>query len=227
MLYKKIIVIVLVVNKVVIDVLAHSLSEVTSSNYPCKYRNITDWIVFPYGRCIQILIETNESNSRVNSEIFNQFLDTAVYMKSLSHMKHRKIFREQKTNCESFLVLSTNYQYIFNFLNSMAKVNKTERFFPFSRLYFMFSNATNLTTLQTYLHSNALFGYNLICDVRNGDIVSIQDLISNTYGRSISNVNALSHPYINTTDPNKEFTVSVFNCSPSVTYFEKIGDEYR
>lgn len=214
------------------SVLVHSspLTELMKQEHSSNNFNITDWIYFPYSRCVQILFEANGTDSM---EIFHhQLINTAVYIKSFSHMKNRSIFEKHKSNCESFLILSPNQQAIYNLFNStptaaLAKFNKTRRFFPFSRLYFMLPSETNLSTLETYLYSNALFGYNLIRNGRNDEIISIYDLLSKRYHKNPPSVTDLSHPFINTTDPNKEFTISVFNCSPSVTYLEQIGDDYR
>lgn len=222
--------------KIIVILVVHLFSKVNSSPLTelikqdlfCKNVNITDWIFLPYSRCVQILFEANAFDEMCHSEIFHYLIDTAVYIKSLSYVKHRNIAKQYKSNCESFLILSPNQQAIYNLFNSTPTASPARIFFPFSRLYFMVPPSdTNLSTLQAYLYSNALFGYNLIRDRRNDEIISIYDLLSETHQQSPPNATDLSHPFINITDPSKEFTISSFNCTPSVKYLERIGNDYR
>lgn len=222
--------------KICVVLVAHKISKVSASplnqlfggeDHSCKNVNISDWMFLPNSRCFQILFEANASDATCRSAIFHQLVDTAVIIKSFSQMKNRNIAQQNKSNCESFLILSSNHRAISNLFTSTSTATDERKFFPFSRLYFMLPSDTNLTTLQSHLYFNALFGYNLIREGRTDKIVSLYDLLSKTYRQHTPNDTDLSHPFINTTDPSKEFTISVFNCTPSVTYLERIGNDYR
>lgn len=98
-------------------------------------------------------------------------------------------------------------EYFFHFLDYFLLLYRSE---------YQFTNLTN------YLHKNALFGYDFVYDV-DSNIIAIRDIVRKSFTNAKPNVADLSHPFINTTDRNKTFTASNYNCFPNVVYLNENG----
>lgn len=205
---------------------AFSVGNNSFTNYNCKTPNVKPWIYFQYDVCLHLIVNANQYPSICIRQLIDGLTDDGVviYQKTLTHMKSRSIFNLRKTKCESYLFVMENPQDWLDGINQ--QMNKTQKiFFPFSRLYFLSLNGKDLGTfgnLTKFLHRNAFFGYDFHFDAI-GHVISIRDVLNNFTMKSSPNFTDLAHPLLDTTNHNREFTVSVFNCPPHIVYLDTNG----
>lgn len=188
-------------------------------------------------KCIQIIIDTNPTTTynQLPPCFYDILIDHNYSVKTIdfSHIIKRNIFAKNRTNCEMFLVLSTDklaIRHMFDWRQKNAK-----RFFPFSQIFLLtnedFQQSVVRQSELIYINRNALNVYtlknNLFNDVRREfNITRITNVLTNKsrnlpvqHRKQLVNYhgNYRSHPFFNETNRKHcPFRVSMFNCPPYV-----------
>lgn len=185
-------------------------------------------------RCLHILIDKNSTATlNIPPCIYDHLIDYKYSVKTIdfSHIHHRNIFATNRTNCEMFLVLSTDeiaIRHLFKWQH-----NK-KRFYPFSQIFLLTTEPLRQSIIRQseliYINRNALNVYtlknHLFDELHEFNIIRLTNVLTNKSKMlPVKNRKQLAkyygdyraHSFFKETNRKHcPFRVSMFNCPPYV-----------
>lgn len=200
--------------------------------FDCNF--ILSSMIFRYNqRCVQLIVGYEfYSMECIRTVIENNSENVTFYVRSLDWLLNRNIYAEESlsnimTNqstrfCENFLIVLRDVSSMQPLLKSLERRSSVATIFPYSRLYFMFTDKNfqfvshdRLAELTKYFYENAQFAYAYEFNESTRTIL-LQDILPVRNDRI-----PFHHPILNRNNDQKEFRLTLYECYPFIIYVDE------
>lgn len=225
----------LIIVQMIVDITAQKpfvLNVTDNFEFDCNF--ILSSMNFRHNqRCVQLIFGHEFHSVECIKTIIENNANVTFYIRSLSWLLNRNIFLEESITsianekstkyCENFLIVVEDVNSLSSLLDAVHNSASVKTFFPYTRIYFMFTDRNiknwpprQLAIISKFFHENAQFGYAYEFNV-NASMMGTRDFLS-LNGPTESN---LDHPFVNRHNDEKVFRLSFYDCYPFIIYVDE------